>query len=69
MFRIDSFPYALVQSKKYPAHSDGIWDIATWQVDGCIIGTASADQTAKIWHANVTQPLISYHGHSGSVNR
>ena len=33
-----------------------------------VVGTASADQTARIWGMHSGTCLLQYHGHSGSVN-
>lgn len=49
-------------------HRDGIWDIAVSALGHPLIGTASADKTARIWGIDSGKCLLTYIGHSGSVN-
>ncbi|XP_065174941.1 WD repeat-containing protein 37-like isoform X1 [Sycon ciliatum] len=48
-------------------HTDGVWDVAHSPVTN-VIGTASADRSARIWCTESTTCLMKYQGHSGSVN-
>ena len=53
--------------KEYRGHRDGIWDIAVTPSHP-LIGTASADKTARIWGIDSAKCLLTYAGHGGSVN-
>ena len=53
--------------KEYGGHRDGIWDIAVMPGHP-LIGTASADKTARIWGIDSAKCLLTYAGHGGSVN-
>ena len=53
--------------KEYSGHRDGIWDIAVTPSHP-LIGTASADKTARIWGIDSAKCLLTYAGHGGSVN-
>ncbi len=66
-FRIENLPFELSIEKAIRAHTDGIWEINVSPVEG-VLGTASADQTAKIWSPDSASPLCIYAAHSGSVN-
>ncbi|XP_065667042.1 WD repeat-containing protein 37 isoform X2 [Hydra vulgaris] len=52
--------------QKYVGHRDGIWEVSSSK--GNVVATASADRTARVWNVETCQCLISYHGHTGSVN-
>jgi WD40 repeat protein len=54
-------------TRRLIGHSDGIWDVVCkpWH-GGTIVGTASADQTARIWYDGAC--VCIYQGHAGSVN-
>jgi len=54
--------------QKYAGHKDGIWDLDSQKTNSFLIGTASADRTAKLWNAETGQCLITYMAHNGSVN-
>ena len=45
-----------VQLAVLSGHGDGVWS-AAWSPDGRRIVTTSADQTARIWDANVVADL------------
>ena len=53
--------------KRYSQHRDGVWEVAASRL-GPVLGTASADQTARIWGQHSGTCLLQYQGHSGSVN-
>uniref|UniRef100_A0A914CYR5 WD repeat-containing protein 37 n=1 Tax=Acrobeloides nanus TaxID=290746 RepID=A0A914CYR5_9BILA len=56
-------------ARYYEGHQDGVWHVAaTSNFVTALVGSASADQTAKIWSADSGQCLLNYTGHSGSVN-
>ena len=57
------FPHSLPQG-----HRDGIWDVAVSNLGHPLVGTASADKTARVWGIDSGRCLISYQGHQGSVN-
>jgi len=53
--------------KRLIGHTDGIWDITCKSWHGTtVVGTASADTTARVWCNGVA--VCTYRGHSGSVN-
>ena len=52
----------------FQGHRDGIWDISVSRLGHPLIGTASADKTARIWGVDSGRCLSSYVGHNGSVN-
>jgi len=54
--------------KEFRGHRDGIWDISVSRLGHPLIGTASADKTARIWGVDSGRCLTSYVGHNGSVN-
>jgi len=54
--------------KEFRGHRDGIWDISVSRLGHPLIGTASADKTARIWGVDSGRCLSSYVGHNGSVN-
>lgn len=56
------------QLREFRGHNDGVWDVATSKTDQLLIGTASADQTARIWWIENGSCLQEYTGHSGSIN-
>lgn len=59
-------------SKQLTGHTDGVWDIRVcpWETacEDSIIGSASADRTARIWQADTGRELVCLVGHKGSVN-
>jgi len=59
-------------SKQLNGHTDGIWDVRVcpWETgrEESIIGSASADRTARIWHVESGRELATLAGHKGSVN-
>uniref|UniRef100_H2Y9F6 WD repeat-containing protein 37 n=1 Tax=Ciona savignyi TaxID=51511 RepID=H2Y9F6_CIOSA len=69
---VSSFkPSATVVCKavqEFQGHKDGVWDVASSQVNINVVGSASADQTAKLWNVPGGDCIMTYHGHSGSVN-
>jgi len=50
---------------EFRGHKDGIWDVA---VAGSVLGTASADRTARLWSVESGKCVMRYGGHEGSVN-
>lgn len=54
--------------RNFRGHRDGVWEVNVSKIDGQIIGTASADQTCRIWWTQNSSCLLQYCGHSGSVN-
>lgn len=59
-------------SQEYRGHKDGIWEVSvssnTGTGYGNIVGTASADRTARLWSVDTGKCLMRYCGHAGSVN-
>ena len=55
-------------AKEYLGHKDGLWDISISRLGHPLIGTASADKTARIWGIDSGRCLTLYTGHTGSVN-
>ncbi|XP_015366608.1 PREDICTED: WD repeat-containing protein 37-like [Diuraphis noxia] len=54
--------------KEYGGHRDGLWDLALPHTGQPVIGTCSADHTARIWCIETGTPLLQYTGHMGSIN-
>ncbi|XP_014666900.1 PREDICTED: WD repeat-containing protein 37-like [Priapulus caudatus] len=54
--------------REYKGHRDGVWDVCWCPSTDGIIGTASADHTARVWDACSSSCLLQYMGHTGSVN-
>ncbi|XP_050523961.1 WD repeat-containing protein 37 [Daktulosphaira vitifoliae] len=54
--------------KEYSGHRDGLWDVSLPRTGQPVIGTCSADHTARIWNIESGIPLLQYVGHSGSIN-
>ncbi|KAJ8307474.1 hypothetical protein KUTeg_015558 [Tegillarca granosa] len=65
-FRNPSPVYFVVNS--YRGHRDGVWEVSVSRSSQQIIGTASADQTARVWSIQSGLCLLQYEGHHGSVN-
>ena len=54
---------------EYRGHKDGIWDVSVGgSVGGSVLGTASADRTARLWSVDTGKCVMRYGGHEGSVN-
>jgi WD40 repeat protein len=49
-------------------HLGGIWGVA-WAPDGKRLATASVDQTAKVWNADIGRELLTLRGHKQSLRR
>jgi len=56
------------QVRLFKGHRDGVWDIALSRHSPIVLGTASADFTARIWCMENEACLLQYVGHTGSVN-
>ncbi|XP_070535495.1 WD repeat-containing protein 37-like isoform X2 [Ptychodera flava] len=54
--------------RPFRGHRDGVWEVCGARFGQPIIGTASADRTARLWHIETGACLLQYLGHSGSVN-
>merc|ERR1719239_575138 len=55
--------------REFQGHRDGLWDVAVGGAGGRpLLGTASADRTARVWGAESGRCLLRYTGHQGSVN-
>lgn len=65
-FRNPSPNYSVVRS--YRGHRDGVWEVSVSRSSQPVLGTASADNTARIWCIGTNQCLLQYIGHQGSVN-
>jgi WD40 repeat protein len=61
--------FSLQTVKEYRGHRDGVWEVtACWRPDTPIIGSASADHTARVWCIDSGSCVLQYVGHMGSVN-
>lgn len=56
------------QVRLFKGHRDGVWDLALSRHSPIVLGTASADFTARIWCMENEACLLQYVGHTGSVN-
>ncbi|KAK7092734.1 WD repeat-containing protein 37-like [Littorina saxatilis] len=65
-FRAPNTAYSLVRA--YRGHRDGVWEVSVSRPCDQIIGTASADHTAKLYSIETGARLLTYGGHQGSVN-
>jgi len=54
--------------RPFASHTDGVWEVNMSQHGPRVIGTASADYTAKLWCIESGAVLLQYYGHRGSVN-
>ncbi|ELU02135.1 hypothetical protein CAPTEDRAFT_222480 [Capitella teleta] len=54
--------------REFRGHRDGVWEVSVSKTDPQVIGTASADHSARIWFVENGSCLLQYVGHSGSVN-
>ena len=61
-------PYDAVLHRRFLGHTDGLWEITNGNLNENIIGTASADGSARIWDATTGSCLAVYREHTGSVN-
>ncbi|XP_050407512.1 WD repeat-containing protein 37 isoform X1 [Patella vulgata] len=59
-----SFTYV----RDYRGHRDGVWEVKLSKSDPHVIGTASADHTARLFSIETGICLLRYTGHQGSVN-
>jgi len=53
---------------EFRGHRDGIWDVTVCGGTYSVLGTASADRTARLWSVDRSKCLMRYTGHQGSVN-
>lgn len=56
------------RARSYAGHRDGVWEVSCARHSSTMIGTASADRSARLWDAETGQCLLKYLGHNGSVN-
>ncbi|CAH1241171.1 WDR37 [Branchiostoma lanceolatum] len=54
--------------RRFVGHRDGVWEVNISRTKPHVLGTASADRTAKLWCMATGQCVLNYIGHSGSVN-
>uniref|UniRef100_A0A914W5L7 Uncharacterized protein n=1 Tax=Plectus sambesii TaxID=2011161 RepID=A0A914W5L7_9BILA len=54
--------------RTFDGHGDGVWHVSTSNGSRPVLGSSSADQTARIWSLETGACLLQYVGHSGSVN-
>lgn len=68
-FRNSSLLFSVV--RKFEGHRDGIWEVMVSRASHPgqqVLGTASADHSARIWSIQTQQCALQYLGHQGSVN-
>lgn len=65
-FRTTPAAYSLV--REYAGHRDGVWEVSVSKAGHPVLGTASADHTARIWCIESGVTMQQYVGHQGSVN-
>lgn len=65
-FRTTPAAYSLV--REYTGHRDGVWEVSVSKAGHPVLGTASADHTARIWCIESGVTMQQYVGHQGSVN-
>nr|KAG5703761.1 hypothetical protein BaRGS_009559 [Batillaria attramentaria] len=65
-FRAPNTAYSLVRN--YRGHRDGVWEVSVARPCHQVIGTASADHTARLFSIETGACLLTYTGHQGSVN-
>ncbi|CAH3181766.1 unnamed protein product [Porites lobata] len=56
------------RTRSFAGHRDGVWEVTCARHTPTMIGTASADRSARLWDVETGQCLLKYLGHSGSVN-
>ena len=61
-------PYEAQLQRRFFGHTDGLWDISSCVQNPSIIGTASADCSARIWDVSNGLCVAMYREHKGSVN-
>ncbi|XP_071941602.1 WD repeat-containing protein 37-like [Antedon mediterranea] len=54
--------------RSYKGHQDGVWEVSVSKGENPVLGTASADRSARLWSIETGTCLLQYVGHSGSVN-
>ncbi|XP_077866525.1 WD repeat-containing protein 37-like, partial [Saccoglossus kowalevskii] len=54
--------------RAFRGHRDGVWEVCASKSGQPVLGTASADRTARLWHIATGACVLQYLGHSGSVN-
>ncbi|XP_025083918.1 WD repeat-containing protein 37-like isoform X2 [Pomacea canaliculata] len=65
-FRAPNTAYSLVRN--YRGHRDGVWEVTVSCFSHQVVGTASADHTARLFSIESGTCLLVYAGHQGSVN-
>lgn len=65
-FRAPNTAYSLIRN--YRGHRDGVWEVSVARPCHQVIGTASADHTARLFSIETGACLLTYAGHHGSVN-
>lgn len=61
-------PYDATLVRRYFGHTDGLWEITSGSPNSGVVGTASADATARVWDSLSGACLATYREHKGSVN-
>lgn len=56
------------RTRSFAGHRDGVWEVTCARHTPTMIGTASADRSARLWDVETGQCLSKYLGHNGSVN-
>ena len=62
------YPYDAILSRRFVGHTDGVWEITAGNHGTHVVGTASADGSARIWDSVNGACLAVYRDHKGSVN-
>ncbi|KAL8588703.1 hypothetical protein ACOMHN_046475 [Nucella lapillus] len=65
-FRAPNAVYALMHT--YRGHRDGVWEVTVSRHCQQVVGTASADHTARVFSIDTGACVLTYRGHQGSVN-
>lgn len=62
--------FEVEETGRFEGHSDGVWAVRAdrWDNKPTMLGTASADQTARLWDLATRECVAMYSGHTGSVN-
>ncbi|XP_074653054.1 WD repeat-containing protein 37-like [Tubulanus polymorphus] len=54
--------------REYRGHRDGVWEVNVSCTSPQVVGTASADHTARLYCIETGSCVLQYSGHQGSVN-
>jgi WD40 repeat protein len=68
MAMFQHYPFDATLCRKLLGHTDGLWEVSTCLPLPSVVGTASSDATARLWHTGSGACVAIYREHRSSVN-